>query len=228
MSKTTQLLSVLGEIRGRLDELEEMVRFPDKYVVGMPQGFEDDDVETRTPQAWLDINQHGLTEATRAHPFEMVSGLMQFGCPDPNAVCTFSTFELSNLHQNASETRYGLRANPTGEKNSWFTYELALDEPNLQDYEWLEWIIKVSSDTPVDIFFQIICDGLSEDTRIDVGRRKVNEFSSFQHILLPRQQVEDHNALASERIRLIIGTDGSPVPLNVYALGVYAKRTNSN
>lgn len=225
MINRAEILTMIAEVRGRLEELERLVQFGPDFEILTPAGYDDPDIDLVTPAAYAAFRTQGLEEDEDLPVFTPFSGFLQFGSPDPEALCRLSSFELSELHRDTVETAHGLQLTPSGPREEWFTYEFILEAADILKWDWTEWVLKLSFAEPLDSPVQFILDGEGKSERIEFGSVAISEFASFQHLRLTRGAVLQAMAgTPVDRVRLILGTGGMPMPLTLQSFAIYGKR----
>lgn len=226
MNNRAEILTMIAEVRGRLEELERLVQFGPDYEILTPAGYDEPDIEVLTPAGYTDFRRSGLDEGEQTLAvFTPFSGFMQFGSPNPDTTCQLTSFELSELHRDSIETAYGLRLTPNGGREDWFTYEFILSRGDILDWEWTEWVLKLSFEEPVQTLIQFILDGGERPVTLDFGRVGMSEFASFQHLRLTRATIlEAMGGSPVDRVRVIIGTGGVPMPMSLQSFAIFGKR----
>ena len=225
MRERAGLLNLVAELRGRLDELERLVRTAPNHSILSPADYDEDGILTVTPEEYTTFRANGLAEASRVLRYQPCPAFAQFGAPDETIGVTVSSFDLSDLHRTGPEPAFGLRLVPDSEnKLAWFTYDLLMPIKNAAEFVWLEWVIKLSFDQPVQSFVQIIVDGENYSEPVDVGIMPISDFATFAHIRLDRASILQASAgRAVKRIRLTFSTEGIPTPLTLYGFSVYGR-----
>jgi hypothetical protein len=225
MRERAEMLNIVTELRGRLDELERMIKTAPAPAVGTPASFADEGVVDITPKEYRDFLAKGMTEAKAVRRYVPMPGFVQFGVPDKDFTVEVSSFPLSDLHRTGPGPGFGVRLAPLSEApQAWFTYDFILKIKNAAEYSWLEWVIKLAFDQPIRSFTQFLIEGEGFSEKVDVGTTAISEFATFKHIKLDRATIEAACAgRALNRIRLTFSTAGVPNGLNVYGLSVFAK-----
>lgn len=276
MKNRAQALSLLTELRGRLDELEQMICTAPDFVVASPALHGEPGVETLTPPDYLAfrhaVQDAGATPPHRLRPYEVFGNFIQFGAPKPGPkpdpkhdpqpgpqpgqkpgmgpaiTASLESFALSDLHRAETETAQGLRLVPEGEPQPWFTYEFPTEITRLSDWEWVEWVLKLSFDAPLRLNPQVIFNHAGKTGRVSLPECRANTFATFLHFRLDRKDlpqppnpvadnaadpVADNAAQQPEppeqpvQIRLVLGTNGGQmIPLTLYQFSLYGKRIN--
>jgi hypothetical protein len=225
MRERALLLNLVAELRGRLDELEHLVRTAPNHAIMSPVSLDGDDLVDLTPRAYAAFRSRGLDAPRRIKRYEPFPAFVQFGTPEVDGVVEVSAFELSDLHRIGPEPAFGLRLVPLStEAQAWFAFDLLLTIPNAPDYAWMEWILKLSFDQPLNSFLQFIIEGDGFSERVDVGVTAIGEFAEFMHVRLFRDQILQAAAGREvQKIRLTLATGGMPMPLTIYGLSIFAK-----
>lgn len=225
MRERAGLLNLVAELRGRLDELEHLVRTAPNHSIIGPVSYDEEGVVDLTPAEYRAFRAKGLDEPRDVHGYEPFPPFLQFGAPDAATTVAVSSFELSELHRTGPEPGFGVRMVPHGTAvQAWFAYELVLAIENPADYLWLEWVIKLSLDQPVQSFVQFIIEGDGFAERADVGISAISDFATFKHVRLDRNTILQASAgRAINLIRLTFATGGIPLPLTIFALSIFGK-----
>lgn len=225
MRERAGLLNLVAELRGRLDELEQLVRTAPNHSIITPVSYDEDGVVALTPADYTQFRAMGLDGPRTVLSYEPYPAFVQFGSPDATATVEISSFELSDLHRTGSAPAFGLRLVPqTTETQPWFAYELLMTSANAVEFEWLEWVIKLSFDQPMQSFVQFIIEGDDYSEAVDVGISAVSDFAAFKHVRLDRSSILQATAgRAIHRMRLTFSTGGIPVPMTIYGLSVFGK-----
>ncbi len=228
MRMRAELLNLLTEVRGRLDELERLVRLGSDFAIPTPQSFEEMDVEDITPHGYLQFRQTGL-QGSRLHKcFTPLNDFMQFAAPNVNSQCEVADFALSDLHRNDSAPGFGLTIVALGDKQEWFAFEFLSPDLDPKAWQWTEWVLKISSQAPSTIFSQFILHGEGDPSFVVLGSHEVNEYATFFHFRLDRGMVPSEKLLAMQQVRLVLSTGGNMIGLNIYAFGVYGVRSEQS
>lgn len=244
MKNRAEALSLLAELRGRLDELEQLICFAPDFAVLSPALYDEPGVETLTPAGYLAFrkqdlaapqglnpqslnpqgpNPQALTPQT-LKPYEAFGNFIQFGAPGTDISASVESFELSNLHRAEAERALGLRLVPQGEKQKWFTYEFLTEVANLAEWDWMEWVLKLSVDEPFRLHPQFILDFEGKLERVSLGECPATKFATFVHFRLDPKKL-DRPPQSPARIRLVFGTSGGrALPLTLYQFAIYGKR----
>jgi hypothetical protein len=225
MRERALLLNLVTELRGRLDELERLVRTAPNHSIISPVSYDEEGVVAVTPKEYTAFRTRGLEEPRTIKRYEPLAAFVQFGAPDLESVVEIAAFELSDLHRTGPEPAFGLRMVPQSTAaQAWFTYELLLNIPNAADYAWLEWVLKLSFDQPLQSFLQFIVEGEGFSERVDVGVTAISDFAEFKHIRLDRGTLMEAAAGRQvSKIRLTLATGGMPLPMTIYGYSVFAK-----
>ncbi|SLN42518.1 hypothetical protein PSA7680_02132 [Pseudoruegeria aquimaris] len=190
MALKNQILSLITEIRGRLDELESLTRALPISSVPSPMSFDEDGVVSVLSGPPLDFGKAPLEEPIEITPYALVDGFFQIGAPSANAVARIETFELSDLHRPAgSETVYGWSIYPVDQDNAWMTYEFTLREIDFDAYDWFEWVIKCSASIPETVSLRFHVDGDAFNEPIHRDEVRLNEFASFIYARISRDEI---------------------------------------
>lgn len=225
MRERAGILNLVAELRGRLDELEQLVRTVPNHSIISPVSYDEDGVVAITPPDYTVLRMNGLDAPQTVQPYVPFPSFVQFGAPDMALEVQVSAFELSELHRTGTEPAFGLRLVPrSGEKQEWFTYEVLLPIEDVTDYVWLEWVAKLSFDQPIKSFIQFFIEGDDYSETVDVGITTITEFATFTHVRLDRSSILQASAgRAVHRIRLTFATGGVQVPMSIYGLSVFGK-----
>lgn len=224
MQNRAEMLTLLAEMRGRMEEMERLVRFGPDYAVVTPRAFEEPGVEDLTPGGYSAFRRAGLNGQTTLERFVPLQGFVQFAAPDPGVTCHLSSFDLSDLHKNDAQPALGLNLIATGDKPEWFAYEFLNPAINPRDWLWTEWVLKLSSNAPGTLYSQFILDGEGEQVFAVIGAHQINEFAAFQHFRLERGMIPADRLDEVRRVRLVLSTGGPLIPLNIYSFGIYGCR----
>ena len=226
MRERAGLLNLVAELRGRLDELEHLVRTAPNHSIISPVSYDEEGVVDLTPAAYAEFRTKGLKEAQVVHGYEPFPAFIQFGAPDATTEVAVSAFEVSDLHRLGNEPGFGVRMVPEGTASqAWFTYELLLAIENATEYLWLEWVAKLSLDEPIQSFIQFLIEGDGYSAQADVGISAISDFATFKHIRLDRNTLLQASAgRPIKKIRLTFSTGGMPVPFTLYAMSIFGKR----
>ena len=108
MENRSEILTLIAEIKGRLNELENLVQLGPNYAVPSPQAFEDPGVEDLTPRGYTQFRAMGLKENNGLAPLTPLSEFVQFAAPMEDLKCDIADFVLSDLHRKDSVPGYGL------------------------------------------------------------------------------------------------------------------------
>lgn len=227
MRERTMLLNIVAELRGRLDELEALIRTAPNNAIMTPASYDEEGVIDLTPASYREFRAQGLAEPHLLRRYQAWLGFAQFGAPggaDDSAV-EAAAFPLSDLHRLGPDPAFGLALRPRlATQPGFFTYEFLADAEGLAQYQWLEWVLKLSADRSANGFVQAILEGEGFSERIDLGQAAVSEFAAFRHIRLDRASLL--NAAAGRRlrrIRLTLSFGANPPGLDLYALALYAR-----
>ncbi len=225
MRERAGFLDLITELRGRLDELERLVRTAPNHTILSPVSYDEDGVVDITPQGYAAFRAKGLDGAVLAHGYEPVPPFLQFGSPDEKTTVEITSFELSDLHRTGPEPAFGVRLVPqTSATQSWFTYELLMSAGNATEYVWLEWVVKLSFDQPIRGFLQFIVEGDGYSEPVDVGTAPFSDFATFKHVRLDRASILQASAgRGINRIRLTFSTGGAPVPMTIYGWSIFGR-----
>lgn len=225
MRERAGLLNLVAELRGRLDELENLVRTAPNHSIISPVSYDDEGVVDLTPADYKTFRAKGLAEARLAWAYEPFPAFLQFGAPDAATTVEVSSPELSDLHRTGPEPGFAVRMVPQGTvSQAWFTYELLLPIENATDYVWLEWVMKLSLDQPVQSFIQFLIEGDGYSEPADVGISAISDFATFKHVRLDRSTLLQASAgRAVKRIRLTFSTGGMPLPFTLYAFSIFGR-----
>ena len=124
MQNRSEFLTLIAEVRGRLNELENLVQFGSNYAVPSPQAFEESGVEDITPRGYGQFRSTGLKQKDSLLPLTPLSDFVQFAAPMKDSKCDVADFLVSDLHCNDSTPAYGLTMIPEGDQQDWFAFEL--------------------------------------------------------------------------------------------------------
>ncbi len=225
MRERAALLTLVAELRGRLDELERLAQTAPNHSIIGPASYDEDGVVALTPPDYTAFRATGLPKATIVGRYEPCPAFFQFGSADPETQVEISSFALSELHRTGPEAAFGVRAEPKGAgTQAWFTYEIVMPIQNPTDYVWIECVLKMSSDTPIQSYAQFIIDGDGYSERVDVGPIAITDFATFKHIRIDRTTLMEAAAgRAVNRIRLTLSTAGALLPMTIYGLSVFGR-----
>ena len=225
MRERAALLTLVAELRGRLDELERLAQTAPNQSIISPASYDEEGVVAITPEDYTAFRNSGLPAAKIVNRYEPCPAFFQFGSADTETEVEISSFALSELHRNGPEAGFGLRAEPKGTGlQAWFTYEILVPIQNPSDYVWIECVLKLSSDTPIQSYAQFIVDGDGYSERVDVGPTAITDFATFIHIRMDRTTLMEAAAgRPVHRIRLTLSTAGALLPLTIYALSVFGR-----
>ncbi|MDZ7908636.1 MAG: hypothetical protein U5N10_10715 [Gemmobacter sp.] len=229
MINRAEMLTAIGEMRGRLDELERMIRLAPGGAVSAPGGFEAPGIEVLTPPAF----QAFRAAPPAAEPVALLpqcpfADSVQFNATNKTSAASLQPFALSQLHRNGAEPVTGLRLVPPLVDDGWFTYEFLAGDLDLLEWEWTEWILKVALDEPLAMYaaFLVASDGKDGKLdRIPLERKRITEHPSFIHCRLDRKKIlATLDGASPKSARLRLSTGGPRVPLMIYAFNIYGKR----
>ncbi|MBI1173617.1 hypothetical protein GC209_19700 [bacterium] len=221
MKSRAEILNLIVELRGRLDEIETLVRLDPPAPVPLPATPDGDAAEIVTPDNYLAFRNQPPGPAETRERLQTFRAFVQFGAEDAATVVEFRPFDLGAVHRSGLGAATGLRMVPDrAAPQKWFTYEFLAPQVDLADWDWLEWTLKLSLDAPGGTFAQIVIEpeGGGPLQRLTLGNRALSEFAGFHHFRMTRA---DWQALAprSGRLRLCLGMSGGrPVPLTLYGL----------
>lgn len=223
MRERAGLLNLVAELRGRLDELERLVQTAPNHSIISPVSYDEDGVVAVTPDSYTAFRAAGLEGPQTIRRYEPIPAFVQFGAPDLDGEVEITSFELSDLHRTGPEPAWGLRLEPKSTAlQAWFTYELLLPILNAPDFVWLEWVLKLSFDQPLQGFLQFIIEGDDFSERVDVGVTEISDFAAFKHVRLDRSTILQAGAgRPITQIRLTIATGGIPLPMTIYGLSMF-------
>ena len=224
MQNKTEVLTLLTELRGRLDELERLVRFGPDYTVVTPQSFEEAGVEDITPPGYRQFRQTGMQGTRRLDRFTLADGFVQFAAPIAETHCDLTSFSLSELHRNDDTPGFGLTMIAVGDQQEWFAFEFLNPDLDPKAWLWTEWVLKISTQAPGILHSQFILHGEGDPTFVVIGPHEVNEYATFFHFRLDRTMIPSERLTAMNQVRLVLSTGGKMMGLNIYAYGVYGRR----
>jgi len=224
MQNRSEILTLLTELRGRLDELERLVRFGPDYAVVTPMSFEEPGVEDITPSGYRAFRQKGVIDRQMLERFTPVSEFVQFAAPIAETHCELASFALSDLHLNDATPGFGLTMMALGDQQDWFAFEFFTPGMDPKAWQWTEWVLKISTQAPGTLFSQFILHGDGDPTFVVIGAHEVNEYATFFHFRLDREMIPAERLAAMREVRLVLSTGGYMMSLNIYAYGVYGRR----
>jgi len=224
MQNRSEILTLIAEVKGRLNELENLVQLGPDYAVPSPQAFEDPGVEDLTPKGYTQFRAMGLKEKNGLAPLTPLSEFVQFAAPMEDLKCDIADFPLSDLHRKESVPGYGLTLIPVGEQQDWFAFEFLCPDLDPKGWEWTEWILKISTHTPGTLFSQFILFGDGEPCFVVIGAHQVTEYATFFHFRLDRDMIPSDRVASLQSMRLVLSTGGLMLGLNIYAFSVYGRR----
>lgn len=225
MRERAALLNLVTELRGRLDELERMIRTAPNQAIMAPASYDETGVVDLTPAEYRSFRATGFDGSRALHRYDPFLGFTQVGAPEGAGDAEVSAFALDELHRLGPEPAFGLRFQPKDEDNlPWFTYEILTKVDEITQYEWLEWVVKMSFAKPIKSFVQFIVEGAGFSERIDVGTVPVSDFAAFSHLRLGRSQLMEVAAGRPVRnIRLTFATGGLPLPMELFGLALFGR-----
>jgi hypothetical protein len=224
MHNRADLLTLLSEIQGRLDELERLVRFGPDYAISTPQSFEEPGVEDITPVGYGQFQKAGVQGVQRLQSFTPIDGFVQFAVPVSETYCEVSSFSLSDLHRNDNTPSLGLTMIAVGDQQEWFAFEFLNPDLDPKAWQWTEWVVKIAAHAPGTLFSQFILDGEGDPCFVVIGAHEVNEYATFFHFRLDRGMIPNDRLASMQQVRLVLSTGGHMMGLNIYAYGVYGRR----
>jgi hypothetical protein len=239
MTNRAEALTLLAEVRGRLDELEHLIRTAPDPVVPTPSAFHSPGVETLTPPGYQRFLREGVSSPEILNRYEAFRGFIRFGTADTRVTARFEPFPLSDLHRVGTETAPGLRIIPQippnavelpGGAQKWFVFELLAETINAAEFEWIEWVLKLSVDEVVRVAPRFVVTQAGKTERIALAVSRVTEFATFLHCRLDRPMLEalpdlDLDSGAPVQVRMNLSTQGGRmVPMTLHRLAVYGKR----
>lgn len=225
MRERAALLNIVAELRGRLDELEAMIRTAPNPAIVTPSSFDEAGVVELTPETYRAFRASGQTEPRLLKRYEAVQSFAQFGAPPGMGQVLASSFPLSELHRAGPDPAHGLRLQPQDTaQQGFFTYEFLADAEGLEQYQWTEWVLKLSLERPHACYTQIILEGEGFSERLDIGPAPVSDFPAFRHVRLGRDKVTEAAAgRPLRRMRLTLSTGGTPLAMDLYALSLFGR-----
>jgi len=224
MNNRAGLLTLIAEIRGRLEELERLVQFGVDYAITGPQAFEEPGVEDITPAGYRRFFQTGMLGLHRLDRFTPIEDFVQFAAPNHGSQCEVSSFPLSELHRNEAAPGSGLTMISLGDQQEWFAFEFLNADLDPKAWQWSEWILKIAVQSPGTLYSQFILHGEGYPVFVEVGAHEVNEYATFFHFRLDRAQIPADRLGAMKQVRLVLSTGGHMMGLNIYSYGVYGHR----
>lgn len=224
MQNRAEILTLLTEMRGRMDELERLVRFGPDYAVVTPQSYEEPGVEDLTPPGYLTFRREGLQGRTSLNSFTPLDGFVQFAAPVRGSQSSLATFDLSELHRNDPAPALGLNITALGDKQEWFAFEFLNTAIDPKAWAWTEWVLKLSTNLAGPLYSQFILEGEGEPAFVVIGAHDISEFATFHHFRLERGMIPEDKLPTLNRVRLVLSTGGAMMALNIYAYGVYGRR----
>ncbi len=224
MQNRAEVLTLLTELRGRLDELERLVRFGPDHAVVSPQSFESPLVEDVTPTGYAQFRLKGQHVTQQLERFTPVDGFIQFAAPNPDTRCDVAVFELSDLHRNDATPGFGLSLIASGDKQDWFAFEFLNADLDPKQWEWTEWVLKISCQAPGTLYSQFILHGDGDPYHVEVGAHAVSEYATFFHFKLDRGMIPSDRLQAMNQVRLVLSTGGEMMALNLYSFGIYGRQ----
>lgn len=220
--KEESLLNLLNDLRGRLDEAESLVRSGFATATLEPIAIKGEHVKDITPDAYKKWRATGSTEANVVRRYEPFDGFFQFANDSEDATCEISSFELHDPENPDEPAKYGLLATPDSGKYDWFTYELVVDGSVTQDFAWTEWVVKVATDVPTDIFCQFVLDTEEDPFWIDVTSAHATQLGTFIHVRLNRDAViERSDGTPIQKVRLILSMGDQAGPIRLHNFTIY-------
>jgi hypothetical protein len=224
MQNRADILTLVTEVRGRLDEIERLVRFGPDHAYATPQSFEETGVQDITPRGYSQFRQTGLQNTQPLDRFTPTNEFLQFAAPNPGSHCDIASFPLSDLHRSDDTPCFGLTMIAVGDKQEWFAFEFLDPELDPKDWQWTEWILKISTHAPGTLYSQFILHGEGEPVFVVMGAHEVTEFARFFHFKLDRTMIPHERLAAMKTVRLVLSTGGHMMGLNVYAFSVYGRK----
>jgi len=256
MRNRAEALSLLAELRGRLDELEQLIAYGPDFAllpapsasagtsagtfagtsVPAPAASDDPGVETLTPaeylafraqEASLETSQEaasGISPPETRKPYKPFHNFLQFGAPGADIAVSFESFALSDLHRAAGTRAQGVRLVPQGAPQKWFTYEFLAEAIDFSQWDWVEFVLKISLDEPDRLHPQFILNTGGKPERVSLGECPMTKFATFVTFRLDRKKLTTPPQ-SPTRIRLALATaGGQALPLTLYQFGLYGKR----
>ena len=224
MQNKVAVLSLLTEMRGRLDELERLVRFSPDQTAFTPLSYETHEVLDITPPGYQTFRKTGIQGTQVLHRVTPMEGFVQFGAPDADTQCEVTSFALSDLHRNDATPGFGLSMIALGDRQDWFAFEFLAPDLDPKDWHWTEWVLKIATQAPGTLFSQFILYGEGEPVFVVIGAHEVSEFATFYHFKLDREMIPADRLASMQQVRLVLSTGGLMMALNLYAYGVYGTR----
>ena len=224
MKNRSEILTLIAEVKGRLNELENLVQLGPDYAVPSPQAFEDPGVEDLTPRGYTQYRALGLKEKNSLALLTPLNEFVQFAAPTEDLKCDIADFLLSDLHSKDPASTYGLTLMPAGEQQDWFAFEFLCPDLDPKEWEWTDWILKISTQTPGTLFSQFILFGDGEPCFIVLGEHQVTEYATFFHFRLDRGMIPSDQVSSIRNMRLVLSTGGIMMGLSIYAFSVYGRR----
>jgi len=213
MTQRLDLLTLVTEIRGRLDELETCLRTGEPFPVPAPRSFENRDIVDITPASYLEFRADGLGTPIETAPYRRHVPFFWFGAPDKATQCSLRSFELSELHRAGPEPAFGLEISPNGPAPEWMTYEFICDNIDLSDFEWVEWILKIAVSEPTILNMRFYVDAEGADREQDLPAVHASEFATFQHLRMSCEGIMKGRRSDRHEARLAIAPDGKALKL---------------
>jgi len=229
MRERAALLNIVAELRGRLDDLEAMIRTAPNQAIITPSSYDEEGVVDLTPEAYRAFRARGQEKPQLLKRYQPVQSFAQFGAPPDMGQVLASSFPLSELHRVGPDAAHGLRLEPQdAAQQGFFTYEFLADAEGLEQYRWTEWVLKLSLERPYPCYTQVILEGDGFSERLDVGPAPVSDFPAFRHVRLDRAKVMEAAAgRPLRRMRLTLSTGGTPLALDLYSLALYGRSETS-
>ncbi|MCT8159969.1 hypothetical protein [Pseudoruegeria sp. SHC-113] len=230
MALKNQILSLITEMRGRLDELESLTRAMPVSSVPSPASFEEEGVVSLLSGKALGFGTEAIDEPLEISPYSLVGDFFQIGAPSPNAVARIESFELSDLHRPAdSDELFGWSIYPVEQDSAWMTYEFTLKGIDFEAYDWFEWVLKCSASIPETVSLRFHVDTDSFHDPIQRSDIRLNEYASFIYARLSREEILAHIGNSDVRkIRLELGANGTRSPMRLYNYNVFGKRNKND
>jgi hypothetical protein len=224
MHDKAEILTLLTEMRGRLDELERLVRFGADHAIPTPLSFKEPEVEDLTPWGYRQFRQTGLLDSPRLDRFTLLGGFVQIAAPLAETQCELASFALSELHRNDDTPAFGLTMTALGDQQDWFAFEFLPPDLDPKAWLWTEWVLKIATHVPATLYSQFILHGQGEPSHVVIGAHEVTEYATFFHFRLDRAMIPSERLADMQHVRLVLSTGGLMVGLSVYAFGIYGRK----